>query len=246
MSHPGPKYRALAKEIRRLIRSGAWPAGSQIPTELELARRFQVSRGTVRQALQILTQEGLLSREQGRGTFVRAPSPGVALSLTSFAEAMRRQGKVPQTRLLAREVLPAEPLLARRLHLPPGTELLRIERLRLADGQPVCHEIRWLARDLCPDLLHEDLEQRSIHHLLIHAYHIPLTRMTHTVGIIGATEELAGLLQVPEGTPLFAVERLTYTTGDRPAVYYQARFRSDEYQFVFEVHVESEGVRGRE
>ncbi len=238
MTRTEPKYRYLADEIRRLIRAGEWPPGSQIPTELELARRFRVSRGTVRQALQLLTQEGLLSREQGRGTFVRTSEPGVALALTSFNEAMERQGKRPSTRLLSREVIPADLPLARRLRLAPGTKLLRIERLRLADDRPVCHEVRWMAYALCPQLLHEDLESQSIHYLLIHTYQIPLTRMTYTVGIAPAGEETAALLQVPVGTPLFAVERLTYTTGDRPAVYYQGRFRSDEYQFVFEIHTE--------
>jgi len=242
MTTQAPKYIQLVAELRQAIDTGLWPPGSQIPTETDLADQYGFSRGTVRQALQLLTQKHLLSREQGRGTFVTAPSPGVALSLSSFNEAMRGQGRVPSTQVLGMDIIPADVLLTRRLDLGLGTPVLRIERLRLADGAPVAHEIRWMAESLCPGLTQEDLAVNSIHELLIHKYHVPLTRMAHTITLGSDTGPSAELLQVDSSHPLFAVERLTYTTGNRPAVLYHALFRSDQYHFVFEVKIDSQPV----
>lgn len=242
MTSQSPKYLQLATDMRRAIDVGLWPPGSQIPTEAALANQYGFSRGTVRQALQLLTQEHLLSREQGRGTFVAMSPARGALSLASFNEAMRDQGRVPGTKVLSVAVIPADALLTRRLDLAMGAPVLRIERLRLADGAPVAHEIRWMAEALSPGLMNEDLATNSIHELLIHRYHVPLTRMTHTITLGSDTGRSAELLHVDASQPLFAVERLTYTTGDRPAVLYHALFRSDQYHFVFEVKIDSQPV----
>ncbi len=237
-----PKYQIVATDLRRAILSQEWPAGSQIPTEESLARQYGVSRGTIRQALDQLTQEGLLSREQGRGTFVN-PLPGnTRLSLTSFNVAMQRQGLIPSTRLLDGSIQKADETIARKLHLRPGTPVIRIERLRLANGEPISREVRWLSQALCPNLLQEDLEHESIHDLLLHKFRLPLTRMHHTVTVVSASQDDAELLGVPAGSTLFAVARLTYTSEDTPAVYYQAVFRTDQYHFVFEVHVDREAT----
>lgn len=237
---PLSKYYQLTQILRKRIQSGELKPGDQIPVEDALCREYGVSRGTVRQAISRLVQQGLVSRHQGRGTFVNAPRLGPAFfTLTSFDEEMREQHRRPSTQLLALEVTPAISTIAERLELTVGEPVIHIVRLRLADDQPVVHETRYLAQALCPDLVNDDLEAESVHSLLIHKYSIPLVRTIHTVEARTLSPEETRLLQVEPGTAAFFVDRLTYTTsdkGDCPAVLYQAIYRGDDYQFkvVFE------------
>ena len=231
---PTPKYHQLAQWLRQQIQEGTWRPGDQLPTEAALCEQFGVSRGTVRQAIQMLVQEGLVEREQGRGSFVRQPKRRAFFTLTGFREDMRRQGIQPETRVLAAEVIPADETTAQRLHIPLEAPVIHIERLHLADGHPILYDKRLLARDLCPDLLQEDLATASIHELLIEKYRIPLLRTIHIMEVHLLDETEAELLQTDPGTPAFFVDRLTYTIdaeGERPAVWYQALYRGDAYHF---------------
>lgn len=234
--NPIPKHHQVAETLRGMIRAGDLKPGDQIPTEQRLCARHGVSRGTVRQALDTLTQEGLLSREPGRGTFVRSDNiQSPHFTLGNFTEDMRQQGIETQTRVLKCRVIPAPLQVQKRLRLRPRTPVIHIERLRLANGHPVLYETRYLAERLCPEIMKHDLEKESIHALLTRRYNIPMTRAIHTIEVHKLTKAEAKLLQVPVGTPAFSVDRLTYTTGDRPAVWYQALYRGDEYHFRAEV-----------
>jgi GntR family transcriptional regulator len=230
---PLPKYYRLAARLRRQILSGELEPGAQLATEEQLCRDYAMSRGTVRQAIRLLTDEGLLRREQGRGTFVIGPSGDVPLfNLISFDEEMRRQHRQPATRILEAVVAPASPDVAERLEIAEGAPVIRIERLRLADSQPIVHEVRELAQDLCPDLLEEDLTHHSIHSLLINKYRIPMVRMVHVVEAHRLTRDQARLLEAPPGAPAFYVDRLTFTAQEgrvRPAVWRRAIYRGDAY-----------------
>ena len=234
LAGPTPKYHRLAQWLRQQIQEGTLRPGDQLPTEAALCEQFGVSRGTVRQAIQMLVLEGLVEREQGRGSFVRRPRRRAFFTLTGFREDMRRQGIQPKTRVLAAEVIPADEATAQRLDIPLGTLVIHIERLHLADDRPILYDKRLLARDLCPDLLQEDLATASIHELLIEKYRIPLLRTVHIMEVHLLDETEAERLQTDPGTPAFFVDRLTYTTGpegERPAVWYQALYRGDEYHF---------------
>jgi len=231
---PMPKYHRLAQWLRQQIQEGSLQPGDQLPTEAELCARFGVSRGTVRQAIQLLVQEGLVEREQGRGSFVKTPRRRAFFTLTGFREDMRRQGIVPETQVLASEVVPADVVTAQRLELEEGEPVIHIERLHLANGSPILYDQRLLAQSLCPDLLAEDLASASIHELLIEKYRIPLLRTVHIMEVHLLDEQEAALLKTEPGTPAFFVDRLTYTTGpegERPAVWYRALYRGDAYHF---------------
>ena len=171
-----PKYIQLSALLRDQIERGELQPGDQIPTEDALGEKYRVSRGTVRQAIAILVNQGLIRREQGRGTFVNAPLAGPTFfTLTSFNDDMRRQDRQPDTRLLTAETVPASDEVSRRLAITQGEPCMHIVRLRLADNKPVAREIRYLAHSLCPSLLDDDLEAESIHSLLIHKYRMICT-----------------------------------------------------------------------
>jgi len=220
--------------LRQQISDGALHPGDQLPAEDTLSQTHNVSRGTVREAIRILAKDGLLRREQGRGTFVAYPQAPEAtfFTLSSFDEDMRRQGRQPSSQVLTAEALPAPPNVAERLQTKAIEPVLHIVRLQLADGQPVVHETRYLAQSLCPALLHEDLESNSIHWLLIEKFNIPLVRMTHTVEAGSLSKAQSELLQTEPGATAFFVDRLTYTEigGQKiPAVWFQAIYREDNY-----------------
>ena len=229
-----PKYHKLAETLRQQIQSGQLRSGEQITSEPLLCESYKLSRGTVRQAIHVLVDEGLLHREQGRGTFV-ASSNGRSqhFSLSSFADEMRRQRRQPGTRVLINEVIPASAEVAKRLGVSPETPVLHIQRLRLADGQPVVLETRYLAQSLCPQLANEDLENESIHWLLVQKYQIPLVRMEHIVEIQPIPQAVATLLQTSPDPMAFHVDRLTFTTnsaGEKiPAVWFQAVYLQEQF-----------------
>lgn len=230
---PIPKYYQLADILRRQITSGELLPGQQLPGEELLCKSYSVSRGTVRHATRLLLDEGLLRREQGRGTFVASAQPETTFfTLTSFDEDMRRQNRQPSTQLLTLEVVPASVNVAAYLQLTAGEPVIHIARLRLANAQPVVYETRYLAQSLCPGLMDENLETDSVHHLLVNKYQIPLVKMTQTVEIGQLSAEQANLLQATPHVLAFFVDRLTYTLNGQnklPAVWFQAVYREDNY-----------------
>src|ERR1700693_1999984 len=127
-----PKYYQVKRQLLEL--TAALDAGSPVPAERELARRYGTSRTTVRQALAELVVEGRLLRIQGKGTFVAKPKVAQLLELASYTQGMRAHGLHPQTRILDTSYVPADPELSELLEIPAGSRVLRIHRLRLADG----------------------------------------------------------------------------------------------------------------
>jgi GntR family transcriptional regulator len=231
---PIPRYHQLQQILRKRIESGEFKPDDQFPTENQLCQEYGVSRGTVGRAIKILVDEGWLRRVRGRGTFVNRPSLSSFFHLTNFADDMRQRGLEPSTKLLGQEVIPADDQIANVLEIPVNAQVIKISRLRLANDRPMAYETRYLAYDLCPQVIDEDLEQQSIHSLLIDKYDIPLIRACHTIEARVISEAEAKILEVVPGSACFFIDRITYTTHDRPGTWYQALYRGDEYRFIAE------------
>jgi len=231
-----PKYYRIQEILRARIASGEYRAFQRIPSEAELSKEFNVSRGTIERAIRILVEEGLLYREQGKGTFVAAPKfDEISFRLSDFWEEAKRAGRKTRIQLLKAEKRPADEETALRLRLVPNTPIIEIERLRLVDEAPIAYEFRRLPYALCPQLLTEDLENQSIHRLLIEKYRLPLLKASYTIEAIVLKGEMARLLQAPPGTPGFRIDRLTFTTGMKPAVWFHQIYRGDRYRFTAEL-----------
>ena len=232
---PSPKYYQLYEKIRAQILSGQLQAQVQLPTEEELCTRYNVSRGTVRKAFDALVSEGLIRREQGRGNFVNPAKP--SLGAFVLVDLPRPTHQMLDTRTACLEVQAATPETAARLEIAVGTPVIYIAQIQRLNGTPILYEERILAQTLCPDLIHEDIDTQSLHWLLVHKYKIPLVRVTHTIEARPISAPEAGWLEMEPDSPIFAVDRLTYTTvGERiqPAVWYRALCRGDYYQFKLE------------
>jgi GntR family transcriptional regulator len=229
---PLPLYLQLARYVRSLIVGGKLGHRDALPSERELAERFEVSRVTVRKALRELSQEGLLEQIQGAGTFVnRAPHVEQRLStLTSFSEDMRARGMVPGSIVLRQEVVPSGEIIARQLELDPGTPVVQIERVRTADGEPMAVERTYLPAGRFPDLENVDLTDVSLYETLSSRWSTQVAIADQWYSVIRPTESEAGLLGVQPDHPAMLVERVTRDPAGDIVEYVRSLYRGDRYE----------------
>jgi GntR family transcriptional regulator len=224
---PLPKHAQLTAILTELVSQELTP-DAPIPSERELMQMYDVSRATVRKAIDTLIVEGVLERAHGKGTFVARPRLESRLHLASFSQDMRRRGLTPSTRLLAVEaaVPPDEARAA--LRLGPADRAWRLDRVRLADGEPIALERGWYPERLLPDLDRQDLSG-SLYELFAATYGLRIDRAEQTLWSESAAGETARILAVPEHTPLLVFRRES-RAGDVPVEHVVSRYRGDRYQ----------------
>jgi len=227
---PGvPLYVQIREALREDITKGLLKPGQKIPSEEELAKRYHVSRMTVRQGIADLINEGLLYRRRGIGTFVaQLRITRDYTKLTSFFEDMLERGLHPSSRLLNLKVIPAGPKIAKALALEKGEPVICIERLRLAADQPIAIHCAYVPQKLCPELLKEDLESQSLY-MLFESYGFKLKRAVQRIEARQANQFQAHLLEVEEGAPLLYMERITFADDGTPVEYVEGYNRGDRY-----------------
>jgi GntR family transcriptional regulator len=203
-----------------------------LPTEIQLAERFGVSRMTVRQALNSLRDEGVLRAVRGVGTFIVRPRLSKGLTLTSFSDDLRARGYEPSSQVLSAEETTANTHLAMELGIRPGAQVSRIERLRLADGNPICLEDVFLPLARFPGLIGHDLSG-SLHEVIETAYGAEIRRAEQRVGAINVTGRTAELLGVEEGLACIHVKRITMDSQGRIVSSGQSICRGDVYDFHY-------------
>ena len=208
-----PKYQAIAADLAAKIRGGELAPGSALPPQKELSADYGVTLATLRQALQRLEDDGLVSQQAGRGTFVAEPRAAYRLdSLRGFAEDLRAQGQTVSTQILGQAV--RRPPAWVGAQLGSGENVLRLERLRLLAGRPAVHQLSWI---LGFDLKDADLSGISLYAALAERG-IVVHRASEVIrpGVLDAVT--ADLLGHPVGTPAFVSERVTYGLDDTPLV----------------------------
>jgi GntR family transcriptional regulator len=232
-----PRYYEIEQALRARI--AELRADSPLPSDAMLCDEFGVSRMTARNAVQRLVQEGIVYRVPGRGTFVAEPPVHrQAGNLLSFTEEMRRRGRVPSSRVLARAVREPRPAEAARLQLQPGESVIALRRLRVADDEPVAiEEAVFPAASLAGLLESADLEHRSLHDTLVHSGHIP-TMGRARLGAEAATSDDASLLGVSEGSPLLVEKRVIHDQDGRPLELCESRYAGDRYGLDVQFDVE--------
>jgi GntR family transcriptional regulator len=234
---PLPLYHQLKELLRQEIESGHWQPGQRIPSEAELCQAFDISRSVTRQALRELEYQGLLYREQGKGTFVAQPkiSESLMQDLSGFYEDMVAKGLTPVTKVLRQEVQPADKKIAAYLQIEPGDKVIAIERLRSVDNEPINLVTTYLPYDICPDLFDEDLSTQSVYALLEQKYGLALSHGRRTIEAVATNQYEAQLLGVEEGAPLVLLDSVSYLKDGRPIEYFHAVHRGDRSRFEVEV-----------
>ena len=225
-----PKYYRLKEALLRII--GELPAGTLLPPERVLCETYRVSRTTVRQALQELLVEGRLYRLQGKGTFVARPKVVQTLALTSYTHDMQARGLAPASRLLGADRAPASTEVAEMLELEPHSEVLRVERLRLADHEPMAVETLFVDGARFPRLERQLSHARSFYELLQTEYGIELGEGEETIESALATPADARLLGTEVGSPVLLLTRRTWDAEGRPVEFVRSLYRGDRYRFL--------------
>ena len=225
----GPKTQLLRESLIELMR--ALPEGAALPTERELCKQFEVSRGTVRQVLQRLEIEQRIYRRQGKGTFVAPAKIERRLGLTSHTEEMRAGGFVPGSKLIDVSRMPAPADVATALRLSDGSEVLRIERLRLADGDPIAIEVLFLNAQRFDGVSTAVGDDVSFYQLLRSEYRVELDCAEETIEAVIAGPREARLLGCVRPASLLQLSRLTFDTRGRPVEYVLSLYRADRFRF---------------
>src|SRR5258708_5185570 len=229
---PVPLYHQLKLLLQKDIEQGIYKPGERLPSEPELIRQYGVSRITVRQALDELETEGQVVRRHGKGTYVaEARIEQELVRLTDFVEDMQQAGQHPSSRLLAFEHEPALSSIANALNLTSGTEVVRIDRLRLAEERPIAYDTTWLPFRFGNLLTGMDLNQETIYHILEERYAIPVLSGAFYITAAEATAQQAAQLEVAPGSALLVIQRISYTTGDVPVYIQERYYRPDRVQY---------------
>jgi len=232
-SSPLPLYAQVEAELVADIDAGRLTRGSQLPPEDALIRRFAVSRTTVRQAVQRLVSRGLVEIRRGKGTFVSQPKLTQTLeALTGFVEDMIAAGRAPTARLLDKSVVAAREAVARQLGVEKGARVARIRRVRLADGIAVSFDETYLPLPLGEKVMSDDLEAEPIFGLLEGKYGVPLIEAAYALEAIAAPARIAHAIGVLPGSPIFLIERTSFTVGRAPVDYEKLYYRGDQIRFV--------------
>jgi GntR family transcriptional regulator len=209
------RYAALATAMRARIVAGEWPAGSAIPAEQTLAAEHGVALGTMRRALGLLAEQGLVERIHGRGTFVRQGLSGAPmLRFFRFGDAGT---EAPQSRILAREALPAPAAAARVLGMGTGEQALRLKRLRSLGGQPVLFEEIWLPLPLFSSLAGSDPTTWGdlLYPLFAERCGVHVHRAVDTIAFGNLAAAHARALRLPAGHPCARVQRQAFDLAGR-------------------------------
>ncbi|HXZ99757.1 MAG TPA: GntR family transcriptional regulator [Candidatus Binatia bacterium] len=223
-----PKYSQLREILLDLIESEL-AYDQVIPSERELVDRYELSRMTVRQAINNLVAEGRLYRVPGKGTFVARPKIEMPLRLDSFTEDMRARGLEPGAVDLERRLAPATGQLLRALSLNPGDTVHVITRLRTADSMPMALERSYVPTQVAPGLEIIPLADRSLYQVLEERFGIVLERGEQTIeaGIVDIAD--AALLDLRPGSAVLRLRRRSFA-GGRPVEFTVSTYRGDRYQ----------------
>ncbi|MBN8418344.1 MAG: GntR family transcriptional regulator [Verrucomicrobia bacterium] len=226
-------HEQLIEKLRKLLRSRQFVPGAKFLTEREIAERFDTSRPTANKALSSLVSTGLLEFRQGAGTFVRESVLDYDLQhLVSFTEKARAAGKKPTTQLIALQKLSSldAPAAARGLKVLPGEPLLYLERLRLADGQPVIYERRHVVARFCPGMTRTDAKG-SLYGFWTSKCRLTISGADESIRAVNASPAQAAALRIPPNTACLMVIATGFLEGGAPLWYEETLYRSDAYEF---------------
>lgn len=211
-----PLYQQIENYLLNEITTGALLAHSQLPSERELVKQWEVSRLTVRQALNDLVLRGYLYTVPGKGFFVtdKQEQANEFAALLSFSAGARERKQVPSSRVLSARIMPASPSLM--YQLATGGEVVELVRLRYLDNAPVGIQYNWLPHNLCLDILSQDFSSVSLYDELRERYGCVLAVARMTISARLANAEEIEMLELSQPGVVLTVDQITYNAEHRP------------------------------
>ena len=229
-NEPIPKYIEIADILQSEIEEGRYKVGDKIPSEAQLCRRFHDNRYTIRQALDLLVNTGIVRSHQGKGHFVCEKPLDIRYTITSsmrFSKIMRQVGCVPEAKVLRKEIMSPPDHIRQTLDLEEDTLVYRLDILRYVDGTPLTLNVTWLPSDLFPDLLQRLESLVSLYSILEDEYGVYPVRMRSTVQAIYPNAIEASYLQIPPNQNLLHIESVMRDDYGRLVEYTSAKYRGD-------------------
>ena len=231
-----PLYYQLKEQILKQIQSGVLKSGDLLPSETEMCQTYGVSRGTVRQAVNMLAEKGYVVKERGKGTCIRRPSLNHdLLGDYSFGMGILKQGLTLKTQTLLKEIIPGKKSISDRLEIDKKAEVLHLIRIRWANEEPWIYEETYLEAAAFPGLEGRDFDKELLTKILVQDYNIQLDRVFAFVEPTMITEKYARLLQLQQDLPALVMDRVIYQQNNKPAFYSHALIRGDRCRYYFNV-----------
>lgn len=231
-----PFYYQITEYLHDQIKKGDFNPGDSLPPERELCEQFGVSRGTIRQAINILAIKGFVRRKQGKGTVITHPTlEHDLIGDYSFGKGMIKQGLKCTSKVLAISVIEGKKAITTRLKLPGKARLIKISRIRYANDEPWIIEDSYLPEKQFPGLYNLDFTSHLLVENLVYSYNTLLSRVEAFVEPTIAEEDYAELLGLKIGSPALVLDRVLFNDKNEPVVYSHAFIRGDRCRYYFKV-----------
>ena len=226
-------YINIHDKIKDDIDVGIWKIGQRLPSERDLADEFGVSRMTLRQAITLLVEEGVLTRKVGSGTYVASTRVQEKMrGTTSFTEIIQLQGKTPSSQLLSYIKTQPNEKERQMLHLDSKENIIRMERVRFADGVPVVYEVASIPERLIQNVKKEDVTNHFFKTLTDNGYRIGKSHQTIFARL--SNDKVARLLDIKKNQAILALRQVSYLEDGQPFEYVNSQYVGDRFEFYLE------------
>lgn len=228
-----PAYMKIHDQIKKEIDEEIWKIGQRLPSERDLAEQFEVSRMTLRQAITLLVEEGVLERRMGSGTFVASTRVQEKMrGTTSFTEIIKSQGKTPSSQLISyRRTLPSKEEVEK-LGIEKTENVVRMERVRYADNIPVVYEVASIPEKFIKNFNKEEITKHFFQTLQEHDYKIGKSQQTIYARL--AKEKIAHHLEIPKGHAILALTQISYFDDCTAFEYVKSQYVGERFEFYLE------------
>jgi len=230
-----PKYYLLKKTIIEKIGNEEFQSEAPIPSERELMEQYQVSRITVRKAIDELVNEGYLYKIQGKGTYVKSDERSSDLiAITSCTEDVIKLGMTPSKQVVEFEVLKANIKRAKALEITTSDNLYKIGRILYADQEPLNYTVTYLPEKLFPGLIKHSFDKESLYRVLQEEFNVRITKARRTMEAVLAQDCIAEYLDLEEGSPIILFRCITYgivNGKEIPIENFKCFYRTDKFKF---------------
>ena len=229
-----PVYLKIHDQIKTEIEEGKWQVGDRLPSERELSEKFNVSRMTLRQAIQTLADEGILERKIGSGTYVaRQKVQETMIGTTSFSDIITAQGRVPSSKTISYFVTKPSSSEMEKLQLTEKEEILKMERIRYADDVPICFEVASIPYKLVKHFNKEEITS-SLYHALAEEGTFKIGKSSQRISAVVASEKIAHFLDIKRGEAILRLSQISYFENEQPFEYVRSQYVGERFEFFLE------------
>lgn len=241
-----PLYLQIEASIRNDIQAHVYKTGDKLPTETELSAKYNVSKITIRKAMEKLSKDGLVLKVQGKGTFVCPQKDKIPLSRASgFNDSLSSHGHASRHKVLEIKNIRSDARLSKALDLREGSPVIYVERLIWADRKPIGLDTIYVSEAAFPDFIQKAASEKPLYHILKEDYGLEIAEATLEINGILADSSKAALLECLVGDPLFYVEKTAYTSSGTPIHFSSTFIRCDSVTYVVRtnryLHMEEKG-----